>query len=394
MFETQERFGAMKVEKKSTYVSNVIFLALCAIIIFGFGSAIFILPQQQVSEEENRSLATFPNFSLEELADGSFTSDIADFYADQFPLRNNFVAFKAICELSLLKQENNDVIIGSNGYLIPRLEYSESALAKFNTNLDALSELQRSAPFDLNIYIAPRSVDVNTSHLPVTFDPSRSAAVWDILDSKNINYTDGRQTLRDLSSDGQYVWYKTDHHWTTLGAYHAYRDISALLSYTPSSPATFSKEKVSESFLGTAYSSSGIRWASPDTMEYFRFDGDDSFKTEIYSSSMKPLSSFDGFYDRSYLDTKDKYASFLSSNNAVTKVYDDSSDKPCLLIVKDSFANSVVPFLAQHYDLIILDMREYQSTISDFVSKNDIDDILILCGIDTLTSYDFRLILQ
>ncbi len=390
----QERNIDMNTEKKSASVSNVIFLALCAIIIFGFGSAIFILPQQQISEEENRSLAGFPSFSFEELADGSFTSDISDFYADQFPLRNSFVAFKAICELSLLKQENNDVIIGSNGYLIPRLEYSDTALEKFNTNLDALTELQQSAQLDLNIYIAPRSVDVNTSYLPATFDGSRSAAVWDILNSKNISYADGRYTLRDHACGGEYVWYKTDHHWTTLGAYYAYRDISHLLSYTPSSSDLFSAEKVSDSFLGTAYSSSGIRWASPDTLEYFRFDGDESFKTEIYSSSMKLLSSFDGFYDRSYLDTKDKYSSFLSSNNAVTKVYDNSSDKPCLLVIKDSFANSVVPFLAQHYDLIILDMREYQSTISDFVSKNNVDDILILCGIDTLTSYDFRLILQ
>lgn len=379
-------------EKKSFCTANVIFLAVCAILIFGFGAAIFILPQENVSEDENRSLQKFPSFDIEALADGSFTDDVADFYSDQFPMRSTFVGIKSVCELSLLRQENNQTIVGRNGYLISRLEYTD--FTKLNSNTNFLCKLQASSSVPVAVYIAPRSIDVNKTYLPADFSSERSDSVLESLESSGLDYISGRDTLKELCDNGEYVWYKTDHHWTTLGAYRAYCELGKVLGFTPAELTEFTVEQVSDSFLGTTYSSSGIKWATPDTVEYFRFDGDTSYKTEIYSNSMKLLDSFDSFYNRNYLLTKDKYGSFISSNNAITKIYQPGQTKPTLLVVKDSFANSVAPFLARHFDLILLDLREYGSTVSDFIAENHVDAVLVLCGIDSLVSYDYKIILQ
>ena len=118
----------------------------------------------------------------------------------------------------------------------------------------------------------------------------------------------------------------------------------------------------------------------------WQWTGDEACTLEVLGGD-KVISSFDGFYDRSYLEKKDKYAAFLSSNNGHVRIRDtQNADKPTMLLIKDSFAHSVVPFLAQHYNLEILDLRYYRSTTAAFLAENEVDSVLILCGLDSMAT--------
>ena len=194
-------------------------------------------------------------------------------------------------------------------------------------------------------------------------------------------------TLKAITESAQGtdpLYYRTDHHWTTLGAYYAYCEIIKSFGDIDLKPAPLSEftiEQASDSFYGTTWSKAGMKWIKPDTIEYFRYEGDEDCITKIEDTG----TSFKGFYDRSYLDKKDKYSSFISGNNGrvdITRA--DGQKREKLLVMKDSFAHSMIPFLARHYDLVILDLRYYSASIAKLVLTEGISRVLIIGNIDNL----------
>lgn len=372
---------------------DIVLIALCSLFILIFAVGIYCIPHRSFSEVENSSLQTFPRVSssgkfLDRVWDGRFMAELKDFYTDQFPLRDSLVATKAKAELLLGKSENNGVVPGKDGYLIKRIEYNEAQLAQLQENLDAVTAFRDKTDLPVTFAIAPRAVDVLDRYFPALYDNTRADAVWNLIDTYAAEQPllSLREPLRACVDAGKAVWYRTDHHWTTLGAYYAYTVLGELCGYTPAPIETFTPEVASTEFLGTTYSASGFYDTPAETMEFYRWAGDEACLTEIMGGD-KVVSSFRGFYDRSYLEKKDKYAAFLSSNNGHIRITDtESTDKPTMLLIKDSFAHSVVPFLAQHYNLEILDLRYYRSTTASFLATTEIDSVLILCGLDSLAT--------
>ena len=363
-------------------------IVLSAMILVG-GILIFVLPSKDFSQEENRMLTTFPKFSFESLLSGEFTSDIGSFYSDQFPFRDALVGFKANLELALLRCENNGVLVGEDGYLIDRLEYSEAEYSNLENSLAAIDKFiayceENGYPSDLALM--PRSIDVMQSKLHPFFDTARADAAWDIVNSASVSYVDLLPELRARATKGEYVWYKTDHHYTTLGAYYVYRALGETLGYTPVSLDHFDMYTASDSFHGTTYSASGIKWADFDRIDFYRYDGDTEIK--LFDSLGNEIES-DGFYVNSYLEKKDKYSAFLGGNSARLSVkHTDGKDRPTLLIVKDSFSHAIVPFLAIHFDIELVDMRYYKSSVAKLALELAPDRVLVFYGIDTLASSD------
>ena len=181
------------------------------------------------------------------------------------------------------------------------------------------------------------------------------------------------------------MYYKTDHHWTSLGAYYAYVEIMNSWGLTPYPLDYFTRETVSEDFYGTTWSKAGMKWVGPDTIEFIRYPGDDTLITEIVDTGEK----LDGLYDRDYLAVKDKYSSFIGGNNGHVRIYpaDGSpleSERETLVLIKDSFGHSLAPFLAAHFDLEIIDLRYYKLPAIDFVKETGADRVLILYNMDSL----------
>ncbi len=366
--------------------SNLAVISVFFSFIFVFASLFWILPDRETSPEENRSLQQLPSFTWEKLLDGSLTEEFGEYMADQFPLRNFFVGTKAAAESMLFKGENNGVMKGADGYLITRYDSIDEEILE--NNLDSVSiflENAKEKDFDVTVAFAGRTCDVAVSKVKRLYGSEMSDKTWETLSEicreKNIDFCNLMLPLRERMNEGEYVYYKTDHHWTTLGALYAYNEIAVKADLPYYDKEEFEVETVSEEFYGTTWSKAGIKWAKPDVMEYFRYDGDEALTTSIQNGE-----EFDTVYKRELLETKDKYSSFIGGNNARTDVTDGTGEREKLLIVKDSFSHSMVPFLARDFDLVIIDLRYYSSSLIKLMEEEGIEKAVLLYNMETLSS--------
>ncbi len=401
--------------KKESRGADVLLILLTLGFIYVMAILFWVLPDSDFSAQENRALATAPEVSAENFFSGGLTEQVSDYMADQFPFRDFFVGMKAFSETVQLKGQNNGVIFGSDGYLTARADYPNEDVLK--TNLDAAAAFQKSMEeqdIPCTAAFVGRKQDVCDRYLPSVYGSYYSDRIWGILDdiaaSDGLSYLNLRDPLRSRAADGEAVYYKTDHHWTTLGAYYAYAQVMESLGGAPLALGAFTVEEASDDFYGTTWSASGVKWADPDTIAYYHYEEDDAFTMAIQDSTMqfkdyagctyeerdgKQYAVFDGFYVREFLEEKDQYASFLGGNfgyTHITKKGDE--DRQTLLVLKDSFAHSMVPFLAQHYDLILIDLRYYKASMLQFCQENDIDQVLMLYNMETLTEGDYLKVLR
>ena len=372
---------------KKINIGNLLLLITLSLIIIAFSISFFTKEAKSFSEEENRSLQAFPKFSLSKLFEGTYTEQLHDFYSDQISLRSIMIELKAGTELAMGKNENNSIILGKDGYLIDKNEYTEENYAFLQENIKKISDFQqelKDSGISASTVLVPRKIDVLTDKLPPYYSTERNQNAWNyVTDDGILTLTDA---LTEAQKNGTEVFYKTDHHWTSEGAYYAYLELGKVLGYTPLSLESFNLTVADEAFFGTTYSKSGFFSASPDTLEIPENSSDHI--TTVVDTDV----SFEGFYDFSYLAKKDKYSTFISGNNAHVSVCDtESEDKEKLLLVKDSFSHALVPYLAQHYNLEIIDLRYYTDSLSDFIEENDIKNVLFIYGLDTLASADIKI---
>lgn len=335
-------------------IADITFLILFSAVIAFFGISIFIFPTRSFSEKENRLLSEAPEPSLESIADGEYFTALGDFYSDQFPFRDVFTSAYAITELALGKCESNGIIYGKENTLIPRPD--ESNAEKVQENINAICALEGVA-----LYIPPSSAQVFKNRLPIIYPTERES---------------------EVQRNREELYYRTDHHWTAKGAYAAYREICNDLGIEAYEEEYFTVQTVSNTFRGTSFSRSGLPAAmiSPDSIVLYRYGGDGEYEIINHENGERQT----GFYCLEALNTADKYRVFLGGNYSHLSI-SKGNDRPKLLLVKDSFANSVVPFLALHFDIEVIDPRYCtRSYLREQLARNDIEQILFLITQDTL----------
>lgn len=343
----------------------------CAFLLL-FGTFLIIRPAQGFSEMENRYLQTFPELSLKEIASGDFMSKFETFVTDQFPGRDGWVAVKTWSERLSGKKENNGIYFGTDGKTL-FANFTVPDAARVDKNLNHVSEF------------------AGKTEVPVYFAliPDK-ASVWSRLLPANAPVTDETELLRraltstgavgvDLytplnAAAGEYIYYRTDHHWTTLGAYFAYAAVMEEMGITPVPLSDYEETVVSDRFYGTSYSASGARWVPADSISLY-----------VPDSGISVISYFTGrpeagkLYDLGYLEVKDQYSLFLGGNQPLCVVKTGNADAPKLAIVRDSFADCMVPFLTAHFSEIhLIDPRYNMNSVSDYITRNDIDLALVL----------------
>ncbi|MBQ4066500.1 MAG: hypothetical protein IJD22_02530 [Clostridia bacterium] len=396
----------MSLGPKSRF-ENILLTVLTLAFVFIFAILFWIIPDKTFSEEENAPLSTFPEFTVEGFIHGDFNAEFGTYMADQFPLRNFFIGVKAFFEAAQLKGQNNNVILGGNGYLFARNDYPNEDNLK--SNVDSLANfipVAEKKGISCTFAVAGRKMDVMDEYIPTIYGTYYSDRIFGILDGMcddaELEYLNLRDTLNDIGDAPLY--YKTDHHWTSLGAYYAYRDIAEELGITPYELSDFNVETASEEFYGTTWSSAGVKWADPDTIEYYRWEGDESITLRIQSPSYDYKNAteitesgvsydvFDTYYVRELLETKDKYASFLGgkNNSYIEVTMTDENGEPVegretLLLMRDSFSDSLAPFLARHYDLILIDLRTSSPDAISMCIEKEIDNILFIYNMESLT---------
>ncbi|MBE6668442.1 MAG: hypothetical protein E7607_09070 [Ruminococcaceae bacterium] len=365
---------------KSFSVCDILLISTVGILLFAIGISIFILPKPQFSEAENKYLASFPSFSFEKLKDGSFSRQLSLFCSDRIPARQSLIAMRASGELMLGKRENNGIIFGKGGYLIPRGEYSDPSTAEQNlVYIDGVKEAADAHKIPFACALAPRSIDVMSASLPSLYGNGYKK-IWDTVLAHRPWIHDMRNSFSGI--DG--VWYKTDHHWTTEGAFLAYSEILNKVGDSPFGKDHFTIDRVSTDFFGTSHSRVGGIWGQADCIDLYRYEGDKNFSLSIPQSKITKK----GFYYFDALESKDKYSVFMGGNYGFMSVTKDGEDRKELLLIKDSYANSVIPFLAIHYDLTVIDPRYFTGDITEHIQNAD--SVIVLLGIDTLATMPLK----
>ncbi len=367
-------------------VADRVTAALFCLFLIAAGALTVLLPARAFSPNENRTLMTgerlFAGHTAARVFDGSFEADAGDYFRDQFPLRETMLKVKTLSDVVLVRMETNGVIYGTSGYQIPRpAQTSDTATARNVAAISLLRDTLGEEDIPLVFAVVPRPADVLVRYYPSAYTGEELANEREELFSAAHFALDLRETILPGAERGEYLYYRTDHHWTTEGAYLAYAAVAEALGVTPYPISGFTRETASDAFYGTTYSKTLAPFTVPDTMEYFRYEGDESFTTRIADTGV----SFAGFYDRSYLEGKDKYASFLSGNNARVTIRGEGEERPLLLVVKDSYFHSLAPFLARHFDLDLIDPRYYNESVARLIEEEKPAAVLILCGLDTVT---------
>ncbi len=349
---------------------NLITIIASVLVVVILTASFVIMPDRVVSQKENRTLAQAPQFSINSLLKGKYTADLAEYISDQFVFRDGFVAVKAYSEWLLGKRENNGVIYAENDTLIANEDLSENNLQQ---NLETVKHFEKATNSSVCLAILPRSADVFAELLPKTYPSEKDSALWqEFYDTADNLKISAPRLYKPLCKDNNY--YRTDHHYTSKGAYQTYSLLAEALDYKAKPKDFFEQEIVSNNFCGTSMRTSGFYLAKKDKITLFRYDGDDDYKITADGKNIS-------LYDRSCLDSTDQYAVFLGGNHARVDIK-KGENRQKLLIIRDSFADSMAPFLAIHYDLILIDLRYYTDSVADIVKSEKTDRILILQSID------------
>lgn len=341
-----------------------------------------ILPDTGFSERENRILASRPALKLDQIISGGYEKQFETYENDQFPLRDMWITLKATTDRLMGKVEENGVYLGKNGYLMEA--FNAPSQTQYDATVNAMTSFAQKHP-DLKQYalIAPNSVNILKSNLPA-FAPADDQNPWidklkDSLTSAGVTFIDIRDTFTDHKAEDLY--YHTDHHWTTLGAYYAYLQAAAVMGIDISSDS-YDKAPVSQTFKGTLSAKSGFRSGETDELDVFLPNGDNTLSSVVnYVDEQKKSASF---YDTSKLNTRDKYALFFGGNHAQIKISTPTESNNTLLVLKDSYANSFVPFLAQHYrKIIMIDPRYYYGDLEQLLQVENVQEVLYLYNANT-----------
>lgn len=355
------------------------------IMVFLFAGILIILPvltfinlpsdPRPFSENENRTLSAFPEASLETYLDESFMKDFEDWFADRFFGREGWISFKNKAERLIGKTDIKGIFTGGDRMIQIWKGYDEEFIGK---NLNAINKFTDNNP-DLPVYflLAPTSQEIYNSLMPSSAPIGSQTELYEYCKSyltgaESINVMD---TLKEHSDE--YIYYRTDHHWTSLGAYYAYCRASEQLGFQPLPLSEFDIEEASDDFHGTLFSKTLDDSVTADVIHYYH-PKNENLKLTLQINDGESVKEYDSFYFRDFLEVKDKYSSFMGSNSPLMTVT-TNNDGPSLLIFKDSYAHCFIPFLANHYSKItVLDMRYINMGYKSLVDITEYDSALIL----------------
>ncbi len=362
--------------KRKGIVNTLIFVVW----IFGICIAYFAVPGRDFSEMENRYLARFPRFSLKDLADGDFTSGVENYLNDQIIGRDGFKELNTAATYFSGMRESNGVYYAEGGALIQEFLPDGDTLENAERNAEAVKAFAGSSSVPVYFALIPSAAEIYRDALPKGAPNADQKALISELYGISGGGIDIYSAVAQHSDD--YIWYKTDHHWTSLGAYYAYAALAPAMGIEPVGLERYERSVLSRSFYGALYSKSPAYWIEPDEIgAYVPEDGIKVRSFENGEATEKEL------YCGEFLDKKDKYSVFLGGNQPLITVETENGDGRKLLVLRDSYMDSCVPFLTAHFSGIdLIDPRYYKLGISDYIEENGVDAVLICYSVYNFSS--------
>ncbi|MCI9078628.1 MAG: hypothetical protein HFH68_06845 [Lachnospiraceae bacterium] len=357
---------------KKTYI---IYSALVFIMLAVPGLLVIVLPQRDYSVNENRYLDKLPAINASEIISGGFQEKASDAFNDQFFIRDFMAGLSTSLKKSLGFKDIGGVYLAKDNYYIEKITDNDISKEQLVQNLMYLSYFTEKQQADVYTMLVPSPGTMLGNKLPAFAPFYNDNTIYNtantILGAQKI--LDLRKVLAAGSNGNVDFYFKTDHHWTLPGAYAAYKEYCTIAGLAAQPYNSFNPEKASNSFYGTLYSKAPGFTAEPDNIYAIQTSLTDN--AEVTCDGKKQT----GIYNKEYLDKKDKYAYFFGGNYGRVDIKTGSNTNRKLLVLKDSFANSFIPFLLNDYSYItMIDARYYNDMLLDIASSENYNHILIL----------------
>lgn len=347
-------------------------------------AAFWLLPRRSFSENEKRVLSEAPQIDAAGIADGSVFRSIESYLSDHFPGRELWVGANAYLENAEGRGATEDIVRGTDGWLFTA-PVSDDRETLWD-NMQAITTFAEKQSVPVTMMAVPSAGAVVSDKLPALHMPYPDADLLEEARRIAGNTLHWVDLYTDFCSAEQpeRLYYRTDHHWTTEGAYRAYCLLMEELGQSSVPRDDFTVEQIS-GFYGTSYSKSGLWLTEPDTLELWT-GSDIQAVTTVYDANRADPVTREGMFFREYLEDADKYPVFLSGNHARVHIETNADSGKRLLVIKDSYAHALAPFLAEEYSTIdLIDLRYFkQQTISSWLEENPADEILLVYGLSSL----------
>lgn len=369
----------MKKNKGYVGILSTIFLLFIGVMFI----SIMGIKEKEFSEEENRNLNTKPKLSIKELIDGSYSKDYEGYISDQFPGRKLFVQLKSKVNLLMGKAENNGVYLGKDNQLMEDFEEEpqETTDEKINVVNNFVNNYEN---INTSFMMIPTSVEILKDKLPAYAPVDSQLKYMEYIQEKlnpEIKFISPYEAFQN--NKDEYLYYKTDHHWTSKGAYIAYLEYCNALNLEPQKEEEFNVELVANDFYGSLSSKIGEKRGKPDDVFVYIPKENGEVIVNYVTEQIKSSS----LYSSKALDKKDKYEVFTGGNHSQINIKTLGDINKKLLIIKDSYANSFIPFLTSHYgEIDVVDLRYYTDNIDTLIKEKGITDILFLYNVNTFNS--------
>jgi hypothetical protein len=371
----------MKLKKTVSIIIAVGFFAYLCV----FAVLTVAVQKSDFSDIENRLLAVMPKIIFENIIDKDVMNGIDTYVSDHFFLRTDWVKLKTDSDILLGAREENGVYIAENNARFAEkiTGYDSETVEK---SIAGINHFAQTHNVETYFILVPTAAAIYADELPKNAPNANQAAftndVYGKLDPK-ITSIDIYPVME--AGRGDYIYYRTDHHWTAQGAFGAYLYLGAVMGYEPI--RSFDRETAAASFLGSLYSKAMFDGVESDNIEFIHPAGDTKITSvEVTKEYGTPPEIFDSVYFREFLDKKDKYSAFLGSNQPLVTINSDAGNES-LLIIKDSYANSIAPLLAENYGKVtLLDMRYIQTGIDEIIDVSGYDRVLFVYNVSSFMS--------
>lgn len=369
---------------KLRFAPAVLFVAF----IFAMAIWFVVNPKSDYSSSEKRYLQQFPETSVDTVLSGEFSEKFETYFADNFPQRNMWVGLNSYYNLGIGLNGRNGVYNSADGYLINVPVDKENYVRK---NIRVLAEFkEKIGDVPMTVMLAPSTGYIATDKLPLIHDSYNDdtyfAETAKTLGESGVNFVDLRETFKQKYAEGVQLYYRTDHHWTTDGAYEGYVKLCEKLGVQPADKDSFAKTSYG-GFYGTTYSTSGYWLTKPDSITVYDNQENTDKNITVKISEDGKDNHYGSMFFYNHIDEDDKYPVFLDGNHALTEIQNKNAKNGTIVVIKDSFSHSLAPFLAENYSKVVLvDLRYYKQSVSDLIKKENPEQVVALYGIDNLAT--------
>lgn len=354
-------------------LTKIINIAVIVIMILNI-----VIPDHKQSETENRPLQTFPSLNMEHVLSGQYGKDLNTWFSDQFIFRDQNIHVKYLIQKFTGVKEIQGVYLTKRGLIEKTSEVNKKQLDR---NLKAINSFKENNP-DLKVgfMLAPNAVSIEKDSLPKSADcldqNKQMDDIYNRIDD-SIKKIDLRSTLEKHKDE--YLYYKTDHHWTSLASYYSYQKLASSFKLDKTNKNDYKIYPVADSFEGTLANKTGSMNIKDEIDIYVP-----KTKTDYVVTDESTNKKSRTIYHSEALETKDQYAVFMGGNKSLFHINIDNDSNKHLLLIKDSYANSLIPFLIPEYaSITVIDPRYYFDDYTRLIQNDLITDVLFMYNSNT-----------